>query len=38
MAGMGLAPRRTTVAENIRNLKSRTRHAGPASTRRPGLL
>jgi hypothetical protein len=26
MAGMGLPPCRTTVAENIRNLQSRTRH------------
>jgi len=27
MAGMGLAPCRTTVAEDIRNLQSRARHA-----------
>ena len=38
MAGIGSAPCRTRVAEDIRNLQSRTRHAGPASAGRPGLL
>ena len=38
MAGMGLTPCRTMVAEDIRNLQSRTRHPGPASAGRPGLL
>src|SRR5262249_33655318 len=38
MAGMGLTPGRTTVAEDIRNLQNWTRHARRALARRPYLL
>ena len=38
MAGIGLAPCRSMVAEDIRNLQRRTRHEGRALGGRIGLL
>ena len=38
MAGIGLTPCRAMVAEDIRNLQSRARHARRASAGRPDLL
>src|SRR5262249_34521204 len=38
MAGIGLPPGRTMVAEDIRNLQSRVRHARRALAGRPHLL
>src|ERR1700689_4619722 len=38
MAGIGLAPRRTMAAEDIRDLQRRTRHEGRASGGRLALV